>query len=41
MGFNGLDSSFEANLIDFRVEITKGLGELKNTLVPGASNIYS
>ena len=33
MGFNSSDSSFEVNLICFRVEFTKGFGELKNTLV--------
>ena len=31
--FNSSDSSFEANLTDFRLEFTNGLGELKNTLV--------
>ena len=33
MGFNSLDSSFEVNLIGFRIEFTKKLGELNNTLV--------
>lgn len=32
MNFNGLDLSFQVNPIDFRVEFTKRLGELKNTL---------
>ena len=31
-GFNGSDSSFEINPIYFRVEFTKDLDELKNTL---------
>ena len=33
MGFNRLDSSFEANPIGLRVKFTKRLGELENTLV--------
>ena len=33
MGFNGSDSSFEADSVGFRFEFTKELGELKNTLV--------
>ena len=31
--FNGSDSSFEADLTGFRLEFTKRLDELKNTLV--------
>ena len=33
MGFNGSDSSFETDLMDFEVKLTKLFGELKNTLV--------
>ena len=33
MDFDGPKLSFEVNPIDFRVEFTKKLGELRNTLV--------
>lgn len=33
INFNLFDSSFEASLINFKVEFTKRLDELKNTLV--------
>ena len=33
MGFNGSDSTFEADSMSFTLEFTKELGEFKNTLV--------